>query len=43
MFGILMVQVDLFHVLRELPRNLEEVLERGKDIQYSSKLRFDTP
>jgi NTE family protein len=28
--------------LGELPRNLDEVLERGKDIQYSSKLRFDT-
>lgn len=38
----LIVQVDLFHALGELPRNLGEVLERGKDIQYSSKLRFDT-
>ena len=38
----LIVQVDLFHALGELPRNLDEVLERGKDIQYSSKLRFDT-
>jgi NTE family protein len=38
----LIVQVDLFHALGELPRNLDEVLERGKDIQYSSKSRFDT-
>jgi NTE family protein len=38
----LIVQIDLFHALGELPRNLDEVLERGKDIQYSSKSRFDT-
>ena len=38
----LIVQVDLFRALGELPRNLDEVLERGKDIQYSSKFRFDT-
>ena len=38
----LIVQVDLFRALGQLPRNLDEVLERGKDIQYSSKFRFDT-
>jgi NTE family protein len=38
----LIVTIDLFHALGELPRNIDEVLERGKDIQYSSKLRFDT-
>ena len=26
----------------EMPRNLDEVLERAKDIQYSSKTRFNT-
>ena len=38
----LIVQVDLFKAMGELPRNLDEVLEREKDIQYSSKQRFQT-
>ena len=36
----LMVQVDLFKATGELPQNLDQVLERHKDIQYSSKQRF---
>jgi NTE family protein len=38
----LMVQVDLFKAEGELPGNLDQVLERQKDIQYSSKQRFNT-
>ncbi len=38
----LIVQVDLFSAKGELPANLNEVLERAKDIQYSSKTRFNT-
>jgi NTE family protein len=38
----LILQVDLFSAEGEMPRNLEEVLERAKDIQYSSKTRFNT-
>src|SRR5947208_5524178 len=38
----LIVQVDLFSARGTMPRNLEEVLERAKDIQYSSKTRFNT-
>jgi NTE family protein len=34
------LQVDLFKATGDLPRNLDEVLERMKDIQYSSKVRF---
>ena len=37
----LLVQVDLFNARGELPVNLEQVLERAKDIQYSSKTRFN--
>lgn len=36
----LILQVDLFKANGELPRNLDEVLERQKDVQYSSKQRF---
>jgi len=36
----LMIQVDLFNAKGEMPVNLNEVLERHKDIQYSSKQRF---
>jgi NTE family protein len=36
------VQVDLFDARGELPLNLDQVLERAKDIQYSSKTRFNT-
>jgi len=38
----LVFQVDLFSARGPLPRNLEQVLERQKDIQYSSKTRFNT-
>ena len=38
----LIIQVDLFSARGTMPRNLEEVLERAKDIQYSSKTRFNT-
>jgi NTE family protein len=38
----LIVQVDLFSAAGELPINLDQVLERAKDIQYSSKTRFNT-
>ncbi|HKC44030.1 MAG TPA: patatin-like phospholipase family protein [Burkholderiales bacterium] len=38
----LIMQVDLFSARGELPVNLDEVLERAKDIQYSSKTRFNT-
>jgi predicted acylesterase/phospholipase RssA len=38
----LIVQVDLFSAKGELPTNLDQVLERAKDIQYSSKTRFNT-
>ncbi len=36
------VQVDLFSARGELPANLDQVLEREKDIQYSSKTRSNT-
>jgi NTE family protein len=36
----LIVQVDLFKANGEMPTNLDQVLERHKDIQYSSKQRF---
>ena len=38
----LVTQVDLFSARGPLPKNLDEVLERSKDIQYSSKTRFNT-
>ncbi|HUH94444.1 MAG TPA: patatin-like phospholipase family protein [Casimicrobiaceae bacterium] len=38
----LIVQVDLFSARGALPANLDQVLERAKDIQYSSKTRFNT-
>jgi NTE family protein len=38
----LVVQVDLFSARGKLPLNLDEVMERAKDIQYSSKTRFNT-
>jgi NTE family protein len=38
----LIVQVDLFSAIGALPRDLDEVLERRKDIMYSSKTRFNT-
>jgi NTE family protein len=36
----LIVMVDLFNPKGELPRNLDEVGERQKDVQYASKQRF---
>jgi NTE family protein len=38
----LIVQVDLFKAQGEWPQNLDEVMERQKDIQYASKQRFNT-
>jgi NTE family protein len=38
----LILQVDLFSAQGEMPENLDQVLERAKDIQYSSKTRFNT-
>ena len=35
-------QIDLFSARGEVPENLDEVLERQKDIQYSSKTRLNT-
>ena len=36
----LVVQVDLWSGRGDLPKNLEEVYERAKDIQYPSKHRL---
>jgi NTE family protein len=36
------VQVDVFSAAGKLPENLAQVQERAKDIQYSSKTRFNT-
>jgi len=38
----LILQVDLFSARGKMPENLDQVLERAKDIQYSSKTRFNT-
>ncbi len=38
----LVLQVDLFSARGEMPMNMNEVLERQKDIQYSSKTRTNT-
>jgi NTE family protein len=38
----LIVQVDLFSAKGELPLNLDQVMERQKDITYSSKSRLNT-
>jgi NTE family protein len=38
----LVVQVDLFSAAGRRPRDLDEVMERRKDIVYSSKTRFNT-
>jgi len=38
----LVVQVDLFSASGERPRNLDQVMERHKDIVYSSKTRLNT-
>jgi NTE family protein len=38
----LIVQLDLFNARGKLPQNLDQVMERHKDIVYSSKTRFNT-
>ena len=38
----LIFQVDVFSATAEPPKNLSQVQERAKDIQYSSKTRFNT-
>ena len=35
-------QVDLFHAKGYMPTNISEVLQREKDIRYSSRTRFNT-
>jgi NTE family protein len=40
--NVLIVQVDLFSAEGELPRNLDQVMERHKDIMYSSEMLFDS-
>ena len=40
--NVLIIQVDLFSAEGELPKNFDQVMERHKDIVYSSKSRFDT-
>jgi NTE family protein len=40
--NVLIVQVDLFSAEGDLPQNLDQVIERHKDIMYSSKARVDT-
>jgi NTE family protein len=39
--SVLIVQVDLFNAEGELPKTLDQVMERHKDIMYSSVARFD--
>jgi NTE family protein len=39
---MLILQVDLFPARGALPTNLAEVLARQKDIQYSSRTRYNT-
>ena len=38
----LIFQVDLFNQKGRLPENLDDVLERQKDIQFSSRTRYNT-
>jgi NTE family protein len=38
----MVAQVDLFSARGQVPENLDEVLERQKDIQYSSKTRLNS-
>jgi NTE family protein len=38
----LILQVDLFSASGKMPGNLDQVQERAKDIQYSSKTRFNS-
>jgi NTE family protein len=39
---VLVVAVDVFNARGEFPRNLDQVQERAKDIQYASKMRLNT-
>src|SRR5574337_532612 len=39
---MLVVQVDLFSARGHMPRNLNEVAEREKDIRFASRTRFNT-
>ena len=39
---MLIFQVDLFSARGRMPRNLSEVAERGKDIQFASRTRLNT-
>ena len=39
---MLVFQVDLFSARGRMPRNLSEVAERGKDIQFASRTRLNT-
>lgn len=39
---VLVIQVDLFSARGDLPRNLNEVAERQKDIRYASRTRANT-
>ena len=38
---VFILEVDVFNAKGELPRNLDQVQERAKDIQYASKVRFN--
>ena len=42
LMNALIFQVDLFSARGRMPQDLDDVLERAKDIQYSSKTRFNT-
>ena len=39
---VLVIEVDVFNARGEMPQNLDQVMERAKDIQYASKMRFNT-
>ncbi|MGE5798862.1 MAG: patatin-like phospholipase family protein [Syntrophaceae bacterium] len=39
---VLIIEVDVFNARGKLPRNLDQVMERAKDIQYASKMRLNT-
>jgi NTE family protein len=41
LFTARIIQVDTFNAQGQLPRNLSQVSERAKDIQYASKTRFN--
>jgi len=42
LLNALVIQVDLFSARGPMPKTLDDVLERAKDIQFSSKTRFNT-